>query len=250
VQNPAKLGEQIGQWAAQIWLYEDNEWTTTKEAFRLALKYYCKKHGHRTDDIKRLHKLATDDFSGISMEFGDPGRRVKRPNLGVGFFVLHLWSEAIQCYQHESKVPPQMGKAYLRLGELCSKDGDVLRAIEFFANATELGNKIGLIRLGAAYQSVGNYSKSISTLEKLDHFANCPPALTLLLQAYYALCKNIPRDISQTLSEFDRWWARRLCGAEARVANDDPEEAEEDRELCEGRGRDNETYGPIRIGKN
>jgi TPR repeat protein len=125
------------------------------------------------------------------------------------------------------------------------------RAIELFAKATELGNRTAMIRLGALYQSVGKYAESIYTLEKLSPARyDCSSALPLLLRAYYALCKTVPRGILRTLSETNLWWARQRCGAEARGANDDPEEVENSRELYEGRWREKETSGPIRTGKN
>jgi len=244
VKSPAKLGEQIGQWAAKIWLHEDNNWETAKAAFCLALKYYCKKHRHQTDDIEKLQKLAADDFSGISTEFGDPGRPVKRPNLGVGFLVLHLWFDAVQCYQGESNVPCQMGEAYLRLGELCAKDGDFSRAIELFAKASELDNETAPIMLGAVYQSVGKYCESIKTLENIDtkfRDPSCTSALHILLhgKACYALSKNIPGEIEEILCKYPQWWARQYI-EEAKSANDD---SEQHRELYEGYGRENETSG-------
>lgn len=93
VEHPSKLAEEIGIRAVQIWLYEEQDWGETADAFRLALKYHCKEHGPRVYLIESLQELATGDFSSFYEESPDPQRCIKVSNLGIGFFVLRLGSE-------------------------------------------------------------------------------------------------------------------------------------------------------------
>lgn len=229
---PSKLGEEIGNRAAQIWLYEDQEWNKTASAFRLALKYYCKAHGCRTDIIEDLQQLGADDFSRISEKFQDPQLQVKRVNLGIGFFVLRLWSEAIRCFQSESNVTDAIGESYLRLGEYHTKQGDMLRAIENFAKAVELGRESASTKLGLAYQLAGKFLESINELQKglPTYCEDCSTALPMLyLARAYACTKNHVSEIQVYENNWVEyrsrpWWVRQ-CIAEAILANDQSEVA-------------------------
>jgi tetratricopeptide (TPR) repeat protein len=157
---------------------------------------------------------------------------LKRENLGVGFFVLRLWDEAIQCYQTDAKVPDEIREAYIRLGESYMKKENVARAIEVFGKAVELGREDALTKLGLAYQYAGNVLESMRTLQKRRELRKkyCYDALPILyLARAYAGLKNLAGEIpvyETKLRDYRQWWARQ-CVAESYLSNHEPRNTKE-----------------------
>ena len=243
VKTPWTLGEPMGKLAAQIWLHEDQEWNRTAVAFRLALKYYCKKHGRRTDIIESLQELAANDFASIYNEFGDSQRGVKSRNLGVSFYVLRLWSDAIRCYESEENVPSQIREAYIQLGEFYIKMADYEKAIEVFSKAVELGSENALERLGLAYKYVGNVKESINAFQKAanirrGNLSAASHALPMLyLAREYAVSKDYAREIEEYQTGlspyYNPWWTRE-CLEDAYLASCVPERVRKPSESVAG----------------
>src|SRR5277367_1535697 len=122
LETPWKLGDDVGKAAAQIWLYADLPCNNIAAAFRLALKYYCRKHKIPLNDIAKLQDLAANDFTKICDHF-DQKRSHKKRNMGIGFFVLRLWTDVINKFKADQTVNnDKWAQAYLGFAYLHERE--------------------------------------------------------------------------------------------------------------------------------
>lgn len=151
--NPWKLGEIVGRYSAEIWLYESLKYSEIENAFRLALKQFCKSHGQRMDNVRFVKSLSERSFSCVRQWLSCPGRTVKWRNLALASFRLGEWNDSIAGYNEARRV--------------------------------EMLSPIDWRRLGAAYLKTGNYVCAISMLQiTIKHNPNDLYAWELLWKAY------------------------------------------------------------------
>lgn len=221
LETPWILGYDVGKTAAQIWLYEDLPCDIIAAAFRLALKYYCRGQRIPLDDIEVLQELATNDFINISNHLVDRKRDANTRNLGIGYFVLRLWTDAVirlkavvASSDNEREILAYLGLAYLNL-----------RDYEQSKNSFEIGGWTPrynrqyyycLEMLSLVYKAKGNMDGAVNTLKNAEHTIWIKTrGVTLALGEIYSSLGDYRSEIALYRSVFDvpdqlSWWERQL----------------------------------------
>ena len=152
LEQPWRLGESVGKAAAELWLFGNHSWESLSEAFRLALKYYCRSQGREIDDFEGLKDIASNNFAAILTWLGYRERQIKNRNLAVGLFVLHLWADVILCFERETMEDNE----WQYLGRSCMKLRDYVMAIEAFKKMDLTKDTEYNVLLRMAYVSIGD----------------------------------------------------------------------------------------------
>jgi len=207
LETPEKLGHDLGKTATQIWLYADLPCHIIAASFRLALKYHCRKYKIPLYDIGKLQALAANEFTKISDQYVDRKRNAKKRNLGIGFFVLRLWTDAIRKLEAEATtgsdnktVQHYLGIAYLNAGDFekskdllcvksdsdfliyekqynyclemlslaCQTKGDIDGAVNILKSAGSRGEPWTKLILAKLYMSRGDYRSAIEVYREMS----------------------------------------------------------------------------------
>ena len=209
LETPWKLGHDLGKTAARIWLYADLPCGTIAASFRLALKYYCRKHKIPLYDIAKLQDVAANDFTKISDHYVDRKRNPKKRNLGIGFFVLRLWTDAISKLEVEAttsndkSLQGYLGFAYLNAGDF-EKSKDLLKGSDY-----RYKYHYCLEMLSLACQTNADIDGAINILKDI----RIEPWTVLILAELYASRGDYRSEI-ELYREMDQakrtWWFRHL----------------------------------------
>lgn len=173
LQTPTKLAEYLGKAAAELWLYEDLPWMYIPTAVAVSIKYYCCSQGRQLHGIADFKKLAANNFDCISTWIGNRGSVMAvNKNLGVAFFTVGLWTEAITCLQSEIKAEGIMEDETIGLwkciGQAYFKKGDYDGAIEAFKKAIEINSRNAEVwdHLALAYYNKRDFGGAIKSFGK------------------------------------------------------------------------------------
>src|SRR5271170_4031882 len=231
LEAPSKLGDDLGKTAAQIWLYADLPCNTIAASFSLALKYYCRKHRIPLYDIEKLQDLAANDFAKILYQFVDRKVNPKKRNLGIGFFVLRLWTDAISKLGAEATtgddklVAVYLGFAYLNARDF-EKSKDLLKAASSFQYERQYNYCLEMLSL--ACQTKGDIDGAINILKsedrRLETWTNLGLAKMYASRGEYRSEIEVYREMLMSTPK-RTWWFRQFL-AKAYV-NDGQQKAAE-----------------------
>lgn len=175
MEAPEKLARYITKCAHELWLYDELPWAKIPNAFQLALRYYCEINNWRRDGVEDLQDLPMQDFVIVSGIDEDPSRTIKNRNIGIGYYILRLWTEAIACFKCEEMVSRDDQVLRMYLGNACWEIGDYDGAIEALESVVDdvtydhailVLQSISIERLASAHRAKGNTRRMVDVLRK------------------------------------------------------------------------------------
>ena len=225
VQRPETFEEHVGKAAAELCLYEANEFDLVYSTFRLALKCYCKSKG-QSMDIQNLKSSACNNFATISAWLNcQPTPPLKLENLGVGYAILREWDKAATLLgsKRESGLPAGLWTEYLLIALFNAGDFKTfIKTLNEPETSKSLsGRQVGWSQylLGIAYRAVGDTKNAIKSLENAledpesPKFYQCSYLILRLGQLYSTIGNNKGgiKLYERALDLYpDLWWARQL----------------------------------------
>lgn len=123
------------------------------------------------DDLGALQKLSADDFTIFKDVFGGPHDTARPKNLGVGFYILHLWPNAIA--KLEGIVDKDERILMIYLGNACLNTGDYVKSDQVFPKSKEAEYiwdpewEQGMKLLALAYAEKGDAERAVTLLQQV-----------------------------------------------------------------------------------
>ena len=72
----------------------------------------------------------------------EPENEIAYNNLGIAYYSLGDFDEALKCYKNAIKFAPNFAKPYCNIGVIKEKQGKIKEAIEYYDKALEIDSTL------------------------------------------------------------------------------------------------------------